>query len=149
MITLEISAGDLLDRLAILELKLARCDRDEQRALLGTAVERARAARRAARLDAPGLPQLEQELAAVNGALWDAEDEVRARERRGDFGAAFVAVARTICRLNDRRSGLKGAIDSLCGFPATEAKTYSGPERPDDERGPVLHVALPIDIQRG
>jgi 3-methyladenine DNA glycosylase/8-oxoguanine DNA glycosylase len=132
MITLEVTPGELLDRLGILELKLSRCDRPEQKTQLKTAVERARGARRAARLDAPGLPQLERELAATNDALWSAEDEIRSRERVGDHGDAFVAVARSICSLNDRRAALKRAIDRLCGFPTSDEKTYRSdrPTRP-------------------
>ena len=124
MITLEVTPGELLDRLGILELKLNRCHRPEQKTQLKTAVERARTARRAAHLDAPGLAPLERELAAINDALWSAEDEIRAREGVGDHGDAFVAVARSICRLNDRRAALKRSIDHLCGFPATDDKTY-------------------------
>ena len=132
MITLEVTPGELLDRLGILELKLDRCHRPEQKPRLATAVERARAARRAAHLDAPGLAQLERELAATNDALWSAEDEIRARERVGDHGDAFVAVARSICRLNDRRAALKRSIDHLCGFPTTDEKAYRSdpPTRP-------------------
>jgi hypothetical protein len=125
MITLEITAGELLDRLGILELKLDRCTGDEQRAHLQAAVERARAARRAAHIDGPELPPLEQELASINRALWDAEDEIRARERQGDHGDGFVAVAREICRLNDRRAAIKNAIDRLCGSAALDTKTYA------------------------
>jgi orotidine-5'-phosphate decarboxylase len=126
MIRWEIGAGELLDRLGILELKLSRCVRDEQRATLAAAVARAQAARRAARLDAaPGLRALEQELTVINHALWQAEDEIRKHERTQDWGARFIAVARSICRLNDRRAALKSAIDRVCGFAATEEKTYS------------------------
>jgi hypothetical protein len=125
MITLEITAGELLDRLTILELKLEHCIREDQRLPLAAAIERARAARRAARIEAPGLRELEQELATINGALWRAEDEIRDRESRADHGGAFVAVARGICRLNDRRAEVKRTIDRVCGFLTTEGKSYS------------------------
>jgi hypothetical protein len=124
-ITLEITPGELLDRLTILELKLEHCTRDEQRSPLAAAIDRARATRRAARIEAPGLRELEQELANINHALWRAEDEIRDREARADHGDGFVAVARGICRLNDRRTELKRAIDRACGFPTTEGKTYA------------------------
>jgi hypothetical protein len=124
MITLEVTPGELLDRIGILELKLSRCHRPDQKTQLRAAVERARTARRAAHLDAPGLAQLERELAATNDALWSAEDEIRAREQAADHGDAFVAVARSICVLNDRRAALKRSIDNLCGFPTTDEKTY-------------------------
>lgn len=130
MITLQITAGELLDRLGILELKLDRCSSEEQRARLHAAVERARAARGAAGIDAPGLQPLEDELAAINRALWNAEDEIRARDRQGDHADGFVAIAREICRLNDRRAAVKQAIDCLCGSPALDTKTYAPPGAP-------------------
>jgi hypothetical protein len=136
MIAWEIGAGELLDRLAILELKLGHSVRDEQRSQLAAAVERARAARRAAQLDAPGLRELERELAEVNHALWQAEDEIRARERAGDWAGGFVAVARAICQLNDRRAALKSAIDRLCGFIPTDEKTYQERDGAGKESNP-------------
>jgi len=42
-----------------------------------------------------------------------------------DHGNAFVAVARAICRMNDRRAAVKRSIDRLCGSSTTEEKTYS------------------------
>ena len=142
MITLEVTAGELLDRLGILRLKLDRCTAGEQRAQLKAAVERAQAVRRAARVEAPGLEALEDELAAINEALWNAEDEIRARERDGDHGEAFVAVARAICRLNDRRAAVKRAVDRLCGFPEVDTKSYAT-ERSGPSSFPVACAQTP------
>ena len=125
MITVEITPGELVDRLTILQLKLDHCSRADQRSRLRTAIERANAARRAARIEGPGVRQLERELGTINRALWRAEDEIRARERQADHGDAFVAVARAICRMNDRRAAVKRSIDRLCGSSTTEEKTYS------------------------
>jgi len=51
MITVEITPGELVDRLTILQLKLDHCSRADQRSRLRTAIERANAARRAARIE--------------------------------------------------------------------------------------------------
>jgi tetratricopeptide (TPR) repeat protein len=123
-IPLEVSAGDLLDRLTILEIRVRHAAAGPGSRGVADALERARAAWRAAGADDPRLAPLIGELKAINGALWDAEDEIRARERRQDHGPDFVAVARAICRLNDRRAAVKRAIDERCGFAPSDDKIY-------------------------
>lgn len=121
LVQIPVSLGELADRLSILELKA--------RHLGGEAHERV--AKELALLDAvlaplrPQVPEhLQRELAAVNGQLWRLEDGVRACERQGSFGEPFVAMARSIYRLNDRRAALKREI-SLAGRSAlVEQKVY-------------------------
>lgn len=67
-------------------------------------------------------------LRRVNEQLWDAEDEVRACERAHDFGAHFISRARSIYRLNDKRTATKRQIDLLVGSELLEGKEYvAGP----------------------
>jgi hypothetical protein len=128
MITLEVTPGELLDRLTILEIKLRHRPADDgQSRLVARALCEAREAWQTARIHPAGLEPHLQELRAINAALWNAEDEIRARERQEDFGEGFVSIARAICRLNDRRSLIKRTIDDLCGSPAWEAKSYGAP----------------------
>lgn len=125
MITFEVTPGELFDRMTILEIKLRRRPADDSQArLVARALLGARAAWRASGLAPVGLAPRVRELRAINATLWDAEDEIRSRERQGDFGDGFVSIARAICRLNDRRSVVKRTIDDLCGAPAWEAKSY-------------------------
>ena len=72
------------------------------------------------------LAPLARELKAVNEKLWDAEDAIRACERRGDFSARFVALARSVYTENDRRAALKRRISELLGSPLIEEKSYGG-----------------------
>lgn len=67
---------------------------------------------------------LYSELRDVNLRLWDLEDEVRICERRRDFGASFVALARSIYSTNDRRYEIKLAINTLLGSALIEEKLY-------------------------
>ena len=67
---------------------------------------------------------LERELKAVNQRIWDAEDEIRAFERTKDFGEAFIAVARSIYKLNDARASAKRGINLLSGSEILEEKGY-------------------------
>lgn len=119
---IEVSPGELLDRLTIIEIKLekitdpARCAR----------LERDRAALLRARGDIkdPEVDRLAGELKTVNTALWRIEDDLRAHEQRRDFGATFVELARAVYFNNDRRAALKRMIDEQLGSALTEEKSY-------------------------
>jgi hypothetical protein len=118
--------GDVLDRITILERKVARLVdagaqarvRDELDALRGTWT--------AAGLPDPAAVPEYPALATVNATLWDVEDRLRAAEARGDFGAAFVADARTVYRENDRRAALKRAVNERFGSRFVEEKLHPG-----------------------
>ena len=70
-------------------------------------------------------PGLLDDLRRVNLALWQIEDDIREHERRQDFGAGFIALARSVYRSNDRRAALKARINGLCGSEIVEVKSYS------------------------
>jgi hypothetical protein len=124
-ITVEVSPGELIDRLSILEIKSARiaaaADREKIRLELG-ALE---AARDQALPRLPELEALAAELKAVNEALWALEDEIRDCERQGAFGPRFIDVARAIYRTNDRRSATKQKINQLFNSALGEVKSYA------------------------
>ena len=65
-------------------------------------------------------------LKAVNVALWDTEDNIRLCEQNGDFGPAFVALARSVYQTNDRRAALKREINLLANSAIVEEKAYAG-----------------------
>jgi hypothetical protein len=71
---------------------------------------------------------LQRQLAAVNAELWQLEDAVRSCERRSAFGAEFVAMARSIYRLNDRRAAIKRAISLAGGSTLVEEKVFGEPQ---------------------
>ena len=122
-ILIEISPGELIDRLTILRLRARHvCDPDAR-----VKVERERAALEAAASRLPLSGELAASidaLAEVNAILWRAEDDVRSPDRSDDDVAAFAALARTIFRTNDRRSALKRRINDVLGSAAGEEKVY-------------------------
>jgi 3-methyladenine DNA glycosylase/8-oxoguanine DNA glycosylase len=120
----EISPGELIDKITILEIKCERLDDPAKLENVRYALDRLQATRGAALPHEDELASLEAELKEVNGRLWDIEDEIRDCERQGDFGQAFVALARQVYRQNDRRAALKKAIDRLYGSAMTEEKSY-------------------------
>jgi hypothetical protein len=125
-VTIPVSAGELIDKITILSLKTQRVRNLQKRlmaaqelALLQRAAEPIRAA------DATGqIAALAARLEAINGALWDVEDSLRAMERAQDFGAAFIEAARKVYRLNDERARLKNAVNAAAGCVLMEVKEH-------------------------
>jgi hypothetical protein len=118
------SPGELLDRLTILEIKGERF-RDEakrttslaeRQALEGIWEETVR--------DLEAFQDRRRELKAVNESLWQTEDDLRNCERGGEFGERFVALARSVYRLNDQRAALKRQVNELLGSSCGEQKQY-------------------------
>jgi hypothetical protein len=126
MITIPVAWGELIDKITILEIKSERMSdaaalanvRRELAVLVG-----ARDAH--ASPNSRDVAQVTVELKAVNGAIWELEDKIRACERAETFGPAFVDCARQIYRTNDRRAALKREINRLCNSELIEEKSYS------------------------
>jgi Family of unknown function (DUF6165) len=120
-----VSWGELLDKVSILEIKRLRLRAPE--AVANAERELSALAPALAMLEpAPaGLTELRASLAAVNQRLWTIEDQIRERDAAGDFGPAFVALARSVYRENDERGRIKRAINVLLGSGLVEEKQYS------------------------
>ena len=119
-----ISAGELLDKISILEIKAARLADPAKRANVLHELERLVAIRTAEAFMTPAIESLARELRAVNEGLWDVEDGKRDCERRQDFGPSFVELARRVYRENDRRAAIKRAINEAAGSSIVEEKSY-------------------------
>jgi cyclic pyranopterin phosphate synthase len=115
--------GDVLDRLTILDRKAARLP-PERAANCRAEADALREAWLAAGLPEPEAVPEHAALAEVNGILWDVEDRLRAREAAGDFGADFVADARSVYVTNDRRAALKRAVNERFGSAFIEEKIH-------------------------
>lgn len=123
-ITIEVPAGELIDRLTILELKVARIADPARRAHVAAELAALAAARERAIPHHPDLDRLTAELRAVNATLWQIEDDIRACEAAADFGPRFVALARAVYRTNDRRAALKREISLALGSRLIEEKCH-------------------------
>lgn len=126
VITIPVSAGELIDKITILSLKAERvrdaCKRQAAARELA-ALQAAAGALRAK--DARGeIAALGERLADINGALWDVEDRLRAMEHARNFGPAFIEAARSVYRLNDRRARVKNAVNAAAGSPFIEVKEH-------------------------
>jgi hypothetical protein len=119
-----VSWGELIDKITILEIKSDR--------LTGAdALANVRRELAALRKIEPGpgadarLAGLKAELVRVNQALWDIENEIRAKEAASDFGPGFVELARAVYRINDERAALKRQINLALGSELIEEKSYT------------------------
>lgn len=128
-ILVPVSAGELIDKITILNIKQEHIADAAKLANIRhelAELEKVRSALKDGAGAAYGeIPTLEEELKSVNLKLWNAEDEIRDLERNGDFGGAFVAVARSIYRLNDSRASAKRKINLALGSAIVEEKGYA------------------------
>jgi hypothetical protein len=120
----EVSPGELIDKITILEIKLQRLS--DAGALANVRREHGELAREAKRLPASAeLTRLSADLRAVNETLWVIEDDIRDCERAKDFGPKFVELARAVYHNNDCRAALKRQINLLLGSAIVEEKSYA------------------------
>jgi phosphopantothenate synthetase len=128
VVLIPVSAGELIDKITILAIKTERVQNVQKR--LVAARELALLQRAAAPLlgsetgPAAEIPALTARLAAVNAALWEIEDFLRAMERAQRFDARFVELARSVYRTNDERARLKNAISAAAGSSLSEVKEH-------------------------
>ena len=125
MPTIEVSWGELIDKITILEIK-------EQRLTSPSAVanvrnELAALVRALAGLNpAPAaLDGLKRELKTLNEALWDIENRTRAKEAAKIFDQEFIELTRSVYLNNDKRAGIKRRINELLDSGLIEEKQYT------------------------
>jgi hypothetical protein len=118
--------GDFIDRLTILDIKSERVDDPVKL----RNIEHERAALRqiwnGSGYSGASIEVEQRELKLVNAELWEVEDRIRIKERRGEFDREFIALARSVYRLNDRRAQIKRAINLKLGSDLIEEKSYHG-----------------------
>jgi hypothetical protein len=121
----QISVGEWIDKLTILEIKLAEILESDKLANVRREYETLLAAAPAELLTRHEIAQARERLKAVNAELWRIEDEIRVKERAHDFGDEFIALARSVYVTNDRRAALKREINRVAGSGLVEEKSYA------------------------
>lgn len=118
---IEVSNGEIIDKLTIIQIKLERISDDAKRSNLKKEYEvLKKASETIIGTDDP----LYRELYDVNCNLWVIEDKIRDLERSKDFGNEFIEVARSVYFMNDRRSEIKRAININTSSGLIEEKSY-------------------------
>ncbi len=135
-IRVEISPGELIDKITILEIKRERLVDAAKLRNVQSELAMLKASRDRAIVPSDELAGLTAELRGVNEALWQIEDELRRIELAGDFGPRFIELARSVYQRNDRRASIKRQINERLGSRLMEEKSYQGSvERANSEPG--------------
>ncbi|MEM7176473.1 MAG: DUF6165 family protein [Pseudomonadota bacterium] len=123
-VEIEVAAGELIDKITILQIKYRHIGDAAKAANVRRELESLENTRERHLPASEALTALTSDLLAVNEQLWEIEDDIRDCERRQDFGEAFVALARAVYVTNDRRAALKREISTLMGSRFMEEKAY-------------------------
>ncbi len=118
---IEVSNGEIADKLSIIEIKLKHIQDPAKRKNLQNEYEVLDAAV-AKIIDKKH--EFYQELLKINQELWDIEDKIRDLERDKNFEKVFVETARAVYFTNDRRSDVKRKINEFTGSNLVEEKSY-------------------------
>lgn len=127
------SAGELVDKITILEIKKSRIKNSsklksvvKELGLLKKSLEKSldNIVKQDKKINAK-LARLKKKLKTVNTSLWDTENVIRSLEAKKDFGKKFVKYARSVYITNDKRSELKAEINKLFGSAINEVKQYT------------------------
>ena len=120
----EISAGELLDKISILEIKLDKINDKESLIEINREYKSLKKARNSNLHLTKDLQNLIVRLKKINMKLWIIEDEKRICEKNKDFGKTFINLARNVYINNDKRAKIKSEINKLLGSNIKEVKKY-------------------------
>ena len=120
----EISAGELLDKISILEIKLIKINDKESLLEINKEYNSLKETQNSNIKLTKNLENLIKELKEVNLKLWDIEDNKRICEKNKDFGKVFVDLSRNVYLNNDKRARIKSEINKLLGSNIKEVKQY-------------------------
>ena len=121
----EISAGEFIDKITILEIKKVKikdnnklADIEKELLTLCDTLEKFIP-------DVSKISKLRDELKEINLKLWGIEDEKRVAEKNKDFGPKFIQLARNVYLFNDERAKIKLSINNILGSNIKEVKSYN------------------------
>jgi len=122
---IQVSWGELIDKITILEIKEQRLRSKEsvmnvhnELAALMSVADRVLAKRK-------DVSALKKQLKSINETLWEIEDKIRAKEAAQSFDLEFIQLARSVYMNNDKRGDLKRRINVLLNSTLGEEKQYT------------------------
>jgi hypothetical protein len=123
--SVQISWGELLDKITILEIKVQRLNSQAATEKIRRELEVLSNAANHILSEQPQLVALKKQLKSVNEVLWDIEDKIRAKEATKSFDQQFIELARSVYINNDKRGDLKRQINALLNSDFAEEKQYT------------------------
>ena len=120
----EISVGELLDKISILEIKLKNIKDEQKIKIISKELESLNYSIKKDVRITDEIKSLYEDLKKINIKLWSIEDGKRDCERNGDFGEKFIQLARSVYIENDQRAKIKNKINKISGSNISEVKSY-------------------------
>ena len=120
----EISAGELFDKITILEIKKEKISNKEKLIDIEKELNSLNDTVKKFIPDQSNISKYINNLKEINLKLWDIEDGKRAAEKVKKFDDKFIELARNVYKLNDERAKIKLAINTTLGSNIKEVKSY-------------------------
>ena len=124
-ILVEVSVGELLDKLSILEIKKEKIKDIDKLKYINDEYEILKSEFNKNVKSDDRLDKLFDVLKEINTRLWVIEDDKRLCEKNSDFGEKFIKLSRDVHLLNDNRAKLKLEINNYTGSKIKEIKEYT------------------------
>ena len=121
----EISAGELLDKISILEIKLDKIKNQNRQQEISKEYKILQKTKEMNIESTQEINQLIEEIKIINLKLWEIEDKIRVCEKNKDFGKDFIELARAVYLTNDKRAKIKSKINEIVGSNIKEIKEYA------------------------
>ena len=120
----EISPGELLDKISILEIKLEKVKDKDRQKRIKTEYDILKKVQNSSIEMSDKIKDLYRSVSNVNIKLWDIEDKIRICEQNKDFGKNFIELARGVYFNNDNRAKLKNEINEILKSNIREIKQF-------------------------
>ena len=120
----EISAGELIDKITILEIKKEKISNKEKLEEVNKELISLNETLKKSINDESKILSFKNDLKNINLKLWDIEDGKRSAEKNNKFDEKFIQLARNVYKFNDERAKIKLAINNAFGSNIKEVKSY-------------------------
>ena len=120
----EISAGELIDKITILEIKKLKISNKEKLIEIHKELISLNETMTIFIPNEDKIKKYKEDLKNINLKLWEIEDGKREAEKNNDFGPEFIILARNVYKLNDERAKIKLDINNSLGSNIKEIKSY-------------------------
>jgi len=124
-ILVEVSVGELLDKISILEIKKEKIKDEKKLNFINDEYNVLKDQMNKNVKSDEKLEKLFQSLKEINSKLWVIEDDKRMCEKNSDFGEKFINLSRDVHFLNDKRAKIKLEINNITGSKIKEIKEYT------------------------
>ena len=120
----EISAGELIDKITILEIKKEKISNKEKLTEVEKELASLNKTLKNSINDENKILGFKRDLKDINLKLWDIEDGKRSAEKNNRFDDKFIQLARNVYKFNDERAKIKLEINNALGSNIKEVKSY-------------------------